>query len=89
MSPFRKIGLPGLTKEGEKTAEIFERIELQFSEFEAHSEIFEYSKLSQKFEAHPEIFPDEILTRRELRSGKADWDDQNFAFPRGARRMNT
>ena len=40
-------------------------------------------------EAHPEIFPAEIFTRSELRSGNADWDDQNFALPNGARRMNT
>ena len=39
--------------------------------------------------AHPEISPAVILTRSEFRSGNADWEDQNFAFPRGARRMNT
>ena len=44
---------------------------------------------SGKCDSHPEILPAEILTRRELRSGNADWDDQNFALPRGARRMNT
>ena len=39
--------------------------------------------------AHPETPPAVIFTRSELRSGKADWDDQNLALPRGARRMNT
>ena len=55
-----------------------------------HRGLFAERKQKQNYNyAHPETLPAVTFTRSELRSGKADWDDQNLAFPRGARRMNT
>ena len=63
-------------------------IKILFDNFHPHG-LAECQEKQMYMYAHPETPPAVIFTRSELRSGKADWDDQNLALPRGARRMNT
>ena len=63
-------------------------IKILFDNFRPHG-LAECQEKQMYIYAHPEAPPAVIFTRSELRSGKADWDDQNLALPRGARRTNT